>query len=358
MKTCIKILTGLLIFLPISSFAYFAPGDILYLSGSIDTFRIEMTLHFNEQSQQFDGHYHYAGMNSWLALRGSYDEQNKVVLEEFPYQHNVVCDKSSGKFTGDLSPEDMFVGTWTNPKGTKVYRFTLIREDKGNGMSFSGGYDRSDSTTGEYTSTAEIHYVRPYSDATQLQDQLDSFIFNRLFYPDGFTVEINSTKIKPVYPEFTSITSAYVNANASAEFSSEWDAGVDVVWNGSGVLCMSNGNWEYAGGAHGVGFSEFNCFDLKTGKKIEEKDIFLKGYEETLRRKAIEHLDREEGELFLPKDSLELNGNFYLTPEGIGYFYNSYEITSYAGGTPETFIPWSELNSLIDPKGPMGWVKK
>ena len=45
-----------------------------------------------------------------------------------------------------------------------------------------------------------------------------------------------------------------------------------------------------------------------------------------------------------------LNDNFLVTPVGIRFLYNEYEIKSYAEGQTELLIPYNKIKSLLRPQ--------
>lgn len=107
----------------------------------------------------------------------------------------------------------------------------------------------------------------------------------------------------------------------------------------------------YTGGVHGGSFEQNTVFDLKTGKPVREKDLFVQDYREPLSALLRQHLHESfenEGEyegLFV-KD-IEPNGNFKVSEEGITYVYGEYDIAPYAYGIIEVKIPWEELKGLV-----------
>ena len=50
------------------------------------------------------------------------------------------------------------------------------------------------------------------------------------------------------------------------------------------------------------------------------------------------------------ENSVESTSNFCITPKGILFLYNPYEIAAYAYGEIELFIPFSEIKSVVNPK--------
>ena len=57
-------------------------------------------------------------------------------------------------------------------------------------------------------------------------------------------------------------------------------------------------------------------------------------------------------------DKMEWSENFFINNQGIGFFYNVYEIAPYASGTTELFIPFTEITEFLKPNHPFNWIKK
>jgi hypothetical protein len=59
-----------------------------------------------------------------------------------------------------------------------------------------------------------------------------------------------------------------------------------------------------------------------------------------------------------PHDAFALNDNFSIGANGITFFYNPYEIASYADGPTELLMTYREINELIKPDGPLGGLRR
>jgi hypothetical protein len=329
-----------------------ATGKIIFLEGTVGKYKSGMTLRVDPSGKNISGFYQYDGKKSWLQLGGvSYDGEI-FNLEERPYHLNEPADQPTGKFSGRLLKDNSFSGIWESADKKTLLDFSFHMGSIVEGMSFISGEIKKDTVyENNIGVSADIGFLKSNAGNSAVGFLLDTFIYHRLFYHDMF-----ADSLQPVFPDYSAIPTNFINSHLNSEFQWDWNAGCDVEWEGHGILCLSNGSWEYSGGAHGNGYEEYNCFDLRSGKRLTTDDIFVKGYEEPLRLKAVKHLSQDPD--FISRDSLKLNGNFFLTPEGIGFFYNSYEITAYVNGTPVTFIPWKEISEWIDPEGPMGWVKR
>ncbi len=120
----------------------------------------------------------------------------------------------------------------------------------------------------------------------------------------------------------------------------------------------------FMGGAHGFNGVYYSNFDLKSGKKLTEADILIDNQEaknklnacikEELLRVTREKTetytddDEEEKQCFFDWDKIEANGNFLLTPQGLAYVYNPYDISAYVMGPSDPFILYSKLSTVIN----------
>lgn len=113
---------------------------------------------------------------------------------------------------------------------------------------------------------------------------------------------------------------------------------------------------EYTGGAHGIYMTTFLNMDLTTMRPLRLDDLFVEEYKEPLTdliwnqlmadnkvttHEALEELGYGSTGEIAPTE------NFYLSPEGITFYYNVYEITPYAMGTVEVKIPFEMLAHLL-----------
>ncbi|MDR0941372.1 MAG: DUF3298 and DUF4163 domain-containing protein [Bacteroidales bacterium] len=119
--------------------------------------------------------------------------------------------------------------------------------------------------------------------------------------------------------------------------------------NANYVSYAING-YDYSGGAHGYTSVYYYEFDVKTGKRLTESDIFKGDYEKTLTQIFLKKLETEDCFKELYIDRVRPNGNFFINEKGITYFFNSYEIASYACGNFELFIPFEELSAIVQTK--------
>ena len=132
----------------------------------------------------------------------------------------------------------------------------------------------------------------------------------------------------------------------------------EVIRQDSSILIMELSGYRFLGGARGYSLTSFINWNTKAGKKIELKDIFIDGYAKNLNSVA-EKIFRKQEKLsdsatlkpnyLFPEGNFTLNNNFLITPIGIRFLYNQYEIKPYPAGETNILIPYAEIVSLLRP---------
>ncbi len=145
----------------------------------------------------------------------------------------------------------------------------------------------------------------------------------------------------------------------------EWDQTLTVTYQDKDIICFKHLNYAYTGGAHGMETILFHNLFQSDYKQITLKDILNKGYETPLTKIGEEIFRKNEG--LKPTDKLDtyffenqkfvLNNNFLITPEGLLFLYNPYEIKAYAYGKTELLIPYSAMKHLIAAEGVLAKYK-
>lgn len=122
-------------------------------------------------------------------------------------------------------------------------------------------------------------------------------------------------------------------------------------------VCIRTDGYEYSGGAHGMPNREYFVFDRNSGERLTLADIVETPVEDlqklvgTAFRKLAEEtsfsFESPEDLEFIVSDSVSYDSPFFLTEEGVGFFYTPYEIAPYAAGFPEVVIPYEALDVKI-----------
>lgn len=140
----------------------------------------------------------------------------------------------------------------------------------------------------------------------------------------------------------------------------QFDLNGSVLLNRNGLLTVNLASESYTGGAHGNSVTQMFVFDVRSGKRLSVRDLFVAGFEDRLNRlidsryrqmrglSKTERLDSEKGQLF--ENVIRFNDNVALTTEGVTFFYNNYEIAAYAYGPTEITLPYSAVADILKPE--------
>lgn len=130
-----------------------------------------------------------------------------------------------------------------------------------------------------------------------------------------------------------------------------------VVRQDSSLITIQIDRYVDAGGAHGSTYTGFVNWNTKAGKKISLDDLFAPAYKTKLTTVA-EKIFRKDEKLsgtsslrnyFFKDEKFTLNDNFLITPVGIQFLYNEYEIKAYSEGQTTLLIPYIQIKSLLRP---------
>lgn len=147
----------------------------------------------------------------------------------------------------------------------------------------------------------------------------------------------------------TKLTEDFVlkhNKDASAE----WDISCEFSGTFKNVhqFSISHGGYYY-GAAHGFGYTQYFHLHSITGNEFSLQNLFNELDIEKLSTYTLDKMVKEQDEIWVDnlKSSFFLSENFVINDVGITFYYNAYEIGSYAMGYPEVMITWEEIYSLL-----------
>lgn len=132
----------------------------------------------------------------------------------------------------------------------------------------------------------------------------------------------------------------------------------EVIRQDSNLLTLEISGYNFMGGAHGSSVTTFINWNTLTKRNVTLADILTDGYEKPLTDIA-EKIFRKDEKLsdttslkkdyFFSGGIFSLNRNYLITPLGIRFLYNQYEIKPYAAGQTNLVIPYSQIISLLKP---------
>jgi hypothetical protein len=117
------------------------------------------------------------------------------------------------------------------------------------------------------------------------------------------------------------------------------------------ILVVKRTKYSYTGGAHGNENSEYLILDIKELRRLFLDDLIIAEKKDSLLpllKKALSSVEKSGNVHF---DDIFVAENVFYDPKGIGFYWNEYEIASYADGQFEVIVPYTELSDLLTDKG-------
>lgn len=334
--------------------AVIQPPNFFYKKfiGSIGDISIVMDL--TKEDSVLTGQYYYTKVGVPLTLNGSVSSEGKFSLSEMNDKY-----EETGKFEGSFLSDKSVSGTWTNSKTKKTLAFNLS-EKTDNVVSVL-----FDSRHSENCINAEKNKKQHSADASPwdtLCTTLDLDLIIITAPSKEISEKINNT-IKSLVCDFeigdkkySSIGELMTSVNSPIEegLGFELFIGSSLVTNDNNILCISIGQSTYDfGTAHPFSSSNYYNFDIRTGKQISLDDLLIQNYETTLNKIAEEKFVETNGPQGwdFEQGKFKLNRDFAITPGGLLFSYDRYEIGCYANGAPQVFISYKDIDNLIKPNG-------
>ena len=332
---------------------------------------IEVTANFIRLFDKVEGNYQYKFKeNDVTTFFGKMLEvEGKVLKNDSLYLKEYGADNAS--FSGIWS-DRAYKGKWKVPGEDNDYMEVMLKEYYPHGsLPFKVYYLNSeenliDGVKNSPTATLELTFVYP-EDNSLPPGILDSVkqIINKGFFGENFKQSTPNIMLKAYEKEYYH---NYKNANleeykelGGASFSWASVNAMSVLFNSSYLLCVEYQRYAFTGGTHGITNNAYDIIDLKNGRVLTYNDIFLDDADSALsvlltNKMLKKYKTKDEADLktlgFFVNKVLP-NQNVYVTGNGIGFKYASYEIAPYSYGLPEVFLSFDECKDLIRPGTPV-----
>ena len=123
---------------------------------------------------------------------------------------------------------------------------------------------------------------------------------------------------------------------------------------------------EYTGGAHGIYMATYLNMDLTLMRPLRLDDIFVGDYKDALTDLIWNQLMADnkvnthealEDMGYASTGDIAPTENFYLSKEGITFYYNVYDITPYSMGPVKVTIPFAMMEHLLGSNPILGELK-
>jgi hypothetical protein len=339
----------------------------MQLSGSINK-EIWLTMHLVKVDDSLYGDYNCivtgkdknidygydAGSRQFF---GKINPQGKLWIKEWPGDKGPI-------FKGQFKDNQHVAGTWErNENNGKKIPFELVEKKPGGSIHFNTFmiHDHKKLIKDPKSPQANIKMVLlaplKENDST-CTDSLKKIIF--INFSDIDTSYVNPEILlsdirKDYFDNYIQDNETLYKEMPGASFEWELLRYTHVIFNENYMVTFYILSYSFTGGAHGQETQMFTTMDVKTGKILTLGDLFKTGFETDLSKLLSKKLQRMAG---LPEsgklseagyfvDEIRPSANFYLNGNGIGFFYNQYEIAPYSFGSTDIFLTKEELKTLL-----------
>jgi hypothetical protein len=259
-------------------------------------------------------------------------------------------------------------GTWTSADGKKQLPFEAAESYTDGTMAFGVIYMKEKAPLLEKSKSSpmsdlELSLLIPADfEVPGVVDSVKSYIFQNFFGNAGSSLDParQCAILRDTY--FNNYRASNIDIYMEGMESFNWSKIKEtrILHNEHYILSLEYHDYGYTGGAHGLSVSRFQVVDLRSGRLLSLDEIFRPDYRNDLRdiinseaRKAY-GLDSRQGltEAGFFSDFIDPSENFYMTKDGIGFFYNQYEVAPYAMGPVSIFVSYSSLKRILAPESP------
>ncbi len=348
-------------------FAIIANGQVeneykyYHYKGKINNkYPITMDIFFTPEN--VSGSYYYDKIGKRIRLYGDVDKNGFFELTESNSDYN-----TTGYFEGKLNDDNSISGKWLNKDKTKSMPFFAkenyvnsagIKYYNYNTISYVEPNDED-----SYYCEIKLNYAYPVTTPIRSackpiqKDYLDYNSGKIKYYTNSeldYTGKFNN--IEDFINKYAKIIdthfecSKYENNYDYNYFTSFYDE-IEVWYNDKNILVLESNIFEYTGGAHGLGSTDFLIYDLENGKYLGYDDIFLEGKEEAiyeLLEKKVNEKSENDDNFYVSE--LYITENIALDGNSIYFSYDPYEIAPYSVGYIKLAITYKELSQYLTPK--------
>lgn len=191
-----------------------------------------------------------------------------------------------------------------------------------------------------------------FNNQTALNDTITHKLLNL------FAVNKADDNIPQMIKHFFTDYDAFKKHDARSAMIFTLDSHARIIRQDSSLTSLEISGYTFQGGAHGSSITTFVNWNTKNQNNITLGDIFIANYKDKLTETADTIFRKEEklsdtsslaNDYFFKSNKFALNNNFSITPLGIRFLYNQYEIKPYAAGQTDLLIPYAKIKSILRP---------
>ncbi len=342
-----------------------------HLEGKVGS-NINVVMDLVASKEKLRGYYYYffddhSGDASWTHFGKSMPVTGRIhtdgTLEFSEFDPEV-----KGAVYSGILKDSLLSGTWTSADGKKQLPFEAVEKYPSGTLAFRAIYLKEEIPLFEKTKNSpvaslELSLLLPGGPS----DAGVSNAVTRLVYADFFgkydslaTAENLIDETKRQYVANYRNSNADIYQEGAQSFNWNKIKEVRILHNEHDLLSLEFHDYGFTGGAHGLTVSKFRVLDLADGHLVGLDEIFRDDYTNDLRdiintsARKLYGLERGQSlrEAGFYNDFIDPSDNFYITRDGIGFFYNQYEVAPYAMGQVNVFVNYNELMRILRTNGP------
>jgi hypothetical protein len=330
------------------------------LAGKIDSKPIVM--HLIRTDSLLRGSFFYKNAkNTFFNEESTIDRKGTIKIAAYN-ENNDNDIKLAGMFEGIFENTVQLKGVWKDNESGQNLKFSLEEKYKEGSMPLmvTHFYKQLDCDEEKACATMTLNFPRLKKEANpKLANIINAEINKNLL---EMLSDLASNPDEAKASSIEEATAAFFDSfgEDGEQYGQRWSNEID--WdihnNAHHVLSFALNKYYYTGGAHPNYMSQNFNFNLNNGKLIQLSDIFEGDYKKILLQAAEKELRKQQDipakaplSDFIFEDELTLNDDFYLSPEGITFVYDPYEIAPYAFGTITLPIAFKDIKSIVKKDG-------
>lgn len=318
-------------------------GNFYLLKGNIGTSPV--TMYLDMLSNLDNGvrvKYYYDNNGKFIYLYGSYTN-NKIEVIKYS-RDGVDIDES---ITGEISKNGIFKGKWTSKNTNYNLDFKLYSSSIISSANLV--------TVTMYTNIKieEEYYSFDFQKTAILADNKNTNFNNVIDKINGSTsmkdnlVSIMTNEAYQSYSNWNALMKG--DSNQVIGFNYQAYLNDEITYADNNIASFIRLEYTYSGGAHGSTLMTPLIYDLNTSATINTSasnlivNIQDNKLRDLLNKKLLEDRTKEN---YFDFNTIELN-NFYITPYGIIFIWNQYDIAPYSEGIIEVSFSFEELKPFV-----------
>lgn len=317
--------------------------------------------------QGFSGYYFYRNKSRIFFLSGKTEDPGEVTLSESQAdvdEREEEVDEAHPKWVVTFDGNKLN-GKWHSADGNKVYDIVL-QEDYSGACSFTivTSKDSARVKIGKHEYGMEIERTLLMPSGKMNQED-SAFVERAILHQLGADsmgavsfaeyVRINNELALREYKVAMKDMADPDDTEERATNNWEYSEYTHCVYDDHGIMVYETGVTGYTGGAHGYSAVNYLCLDIKQKKVLQLSDILnvdtfqLNSMLEQKVRSLFKFGSGEKlGERLLV-DTIPPTDNFIFSDAGLSFYYNQYEIASYADGPVTLFLSYTQLKDMLKP---------